>query len=89
MTNAQDSAARPREVVVDGKRVKVVDMHAHCTVPEAAALMGVQGGPGGFPALLLPNYQLRLDDMDVQGIDVEALSINPYWSRPTATFRPK
>src|SRR5215831_7688304 len=27
--------ARRREVVVGGKRVKTVDVHAHCAVPEA------------------------------------------------------
>src|SRR5258705_13209928 len=30
---------RRREVVVNGKRVKTVDVHAHCIVPEAAALI--------------------------------------------------
>jgi aminocarboxymuconate-semialdehyde decarboxylase len=45
---------RRREVVVNGKRVKTIDVHAHCCVPKA---------------------------MDAQGIDVEALSINPYWYR--------
>lgn len=68
--------ARPREVVVNGNRVRVVDMHAHCSVPEATGLMGVESG---WSALLLANYRRRLDDMDQQGIDVEALSINPYW----------
>lgn len=29
-----------REVVVSGKRVKTIDVHAHCIVPEAAKLMG-------------------------------------------------
>jgi hypothetical protein len=28
-----------RQVVVSGKRAKVVDVHAHCAVPEALALM--------------------------------------------------
>ena len=28
-------------MVVNGTRVKVVDMHAHCSVPEAASLMGI------------------------------------------------
>jgi len=65
-----------REVVVDGKRVRVVDMHAHCSVPAATALMGMSSG---WPALDLASYRERLDDMDQQGIDVEALSINPYW----------
>ena len=31
--------ARRREVVVNGKRVKTVDVHAHCIVPAAAALI--------------------------------------------------
>ena len=31
---------RRREVVVSGKRVKTVDVHAHCAVPAAMALMG-------------------------------------------------
>ena len=28
-----------REVVISGKRVKTVDVHAHCIVPEAAQLI--------------------------------------------------
>ena len=28
-----------REVVVSGKRVKTIDVHAHCIVPEAAQLI--------------------------------------------------
>ena len=31
---------RRREVVVNGRRVKTVDIHAHCAVPEANALVG-------------------------------------------------
>src|SRR6476659_8234437 len=65
-----------REVVVNGQRVKVVDLHAHCAVPEAMALLGHQVG---VPALLLANVDQRLRAMDEQGIDVQALSINPYW----------
>ncbi len=71
---ASAQAPRRREVVVDGRRVKIVDVHAHCAVPEAMALMGRQVSP---EALLVS--QDRLGAMDAQGIDVEALSINPYW----------
>ena len=68
--------ARPkREVVVSGKRVKTVDVHAHCGVPEAMALMGQKPAA----SLLMTQPQDRLRAMDAQGIDVEALSINPYW----------
>ena len=71
---------RRRRVLVSGERVRVVDMHAHCFIPEAAALMGVRNGmQDGFPALLLANSQTRIMAMDQQGIDVEALSINPFW----------
>jgi len=31
-----------REVIVNGKRVRTVDVHAHCHIPEANALMGLK-----------------------------------------------
>src|SRR3974377_2618821 len=67
-----------REVVVTGKRVKTVDVHAHCIVPEAAAVIN---HPLEAPGLLWSNLADRIQEMDVEGIDVEALSINPYWYR--------
>jgi aminocarboxymuconate-semialdehyde decarboxylase len=67
---------RRREVVVSGRRVKTVDVHAHCAVPAAMALMGRKLET---EALLMTDTQERLRAMDAQGIDVEALSINPYW----------
>jgi aminocarboxymuconate-semialdehyde decarboxylase len=66
---------RRREVVVNGKRVRTVDAHAHCHVPEANALMG-QKAP--LPSLVISPE--RIEAMDEQGIDIEALSINPvFW----------
>ena len=72
-----------REVVVAGKRVKTVDVHAHCCVPKA---MAVIGHPLEAPGLLMDGsaqgpdqLATRIAAMDAQGIDVEALSINPYW----------
>ena len=72
---------RRREVVVNGKHVKTVDIHAHCAVPEALALMGLKlGGPSLRPDLdMVSQVSVRLQAMDEQGIDVEALSINPNW----------
>jgi len=67
-------APRRREVVVSGRRVKTVDVHAHCGVPEAMALMGLKVAPA---SLVVASE--RIHRMDEQGIDVEALSINPYW----------
>jgi aminocarboxymuconate-semialdehyde decarboxylase len=73
--------ARRREVVVNGKRVKTVDIHAHCAVPEALALMNLKlGGPSLRPDLdMVSEVALRLKAMDEQGVDIEALSINPNW----------
>src|SRR5205823_10619358 len=69
---------RRREVVVDGKRVKTVDIHAHTIVPEAAAVIN---HPLEAPGLLWSNVSDRIQEMDAEGIDVEALSINPFWYR--------
>jgi aminocarboxymuconate-semialdehyde decarboxylase len=74
----QHAHARRREVVVNGKRVKTVDVHAHCIVPAAASLIS---HPLEAPALLMADTSTRIAAMDTQGIDVEALSINPYWYR--------
>jgi aminocarboxymuconate-semialdehyde decarboxylase len=70
------AGSRRREVVVSGRRVKTVDVHAHCAVPEAMALMGLTVSPS---SLLMAQPAGRLRAMDAQGIDVEALSINAYW----------
>src|SRR5712664_3045963 len=75
--------ARRREVMVGGRRVKTVDVHAHCAVAEAMALMGMTLGapaPPTRPELsMVTHVSERMRAMDEQGIDVEALSINPYW----------
>ena len=72
---------RRREVVVAGKRVKTVDIHAHCAVPEALALMGhkLAGQQLRTDLDMAAEVALRIKVMDDQGIDVEALSINPTW----------
>jgi aminocarboxymuconate-semialdehyde decarboxylase len=71
-----------REVVVNGKRVKTVNIHAHCAVPKALALMNLKlDGPSLRPDLDVDGdaVALRLRTMDEQGIDIEAVSINPNW----------
>jgi aminocarboxymuconate-semialdehyde decarboxylase len=81
-TNASQAQTSPggrrRQVVVSGRRVKTVDVHAHCVIPEALKLLGLkledQRGPG-----LGEVGTRRIAEMDEQGIDVEALSINPQW----------
>src|SRR5690606_34799289 len=71
---------RRRQVIVGGRRVKTIDVHAHCVIPEALKLLGLkledQRGPG-----IGEVGTRRLAEMDEQGIDVEAISINPQWYR--------
>ena len=75
---APNPQTRRREVVVNGKRVKTIDVHAHCIVPAAAAIIN---HPLESPGLLMHDTSTRIAAMDAQGIDVEVLSINPYWYR--------
>jgi predicted TIM-barrel fold metal-dependent hydrolase len=70
----QQDAAR-RQVVVAGRRVRTVDVHAHCAFPEVMALMNRQRSAQD-PLIMGPE---RFRQMDARGIDVAALSINPYW----------
>ncbi|HKW94664.1 MAG TPA: hypothetical protein VJX92_22455, partial [Methylomirabilota bacterium] len=52
MMTAAHAQPRRREVLVGGRRVKTVDVHAHCAVPEALALMNLKlGGPSLRPDL--------------------------------------
>ena len=51
---SRNPAPRRREVVVNGKRVKTVDVHAHCIVPAAAALIN---HPLEAPGLLMHDTQ--------------------------------
>ena len=61
--------AHPRwEVVVAGKRIKTVDVHAHCIVPDAAKVIN---HPLEAPGLLWSNVGDRLAHMDRSGVRSE------------------
>src|SRR3954451_24977492 len=66
--------AKRREVVVSGRRVKTIDVHAHCVFPEVMDMMGLKYRP---PQLVVGADRFKA--MDEQGIDMEAISINPFW----------
>src|SRR6266481_1149167 len=78
----QATPAKRREVFVGGKRVKVVDMHAHCVVPEVwdvvkdTPLASSAGNRARGPNVMGPD---RLKSLDDRGIDVQVLSINGFW----------
>ncbi len=81
--SAQSRAAR-REVMVDGQRVRTVDIHCHCAIPETLEL--VKGTPMERRVASTtrspqnnPPLEARIAEMDAEGIDVEAMSINAWW----------
>lgn len=91
----QRAAAQPgasskrREVSLGGRRVMTIDVHSHVRVPEAWDLVKDSIGTKGSPAdktqanseglANIRNVEKRLEDLDEMGIDVQAVSINPFW----------
>jgi predicted TIM-barrel fold metal-dependent hydrolase len=82
---AQPATARALPVMINGKRVKTIDVHSHCHFHEAVNLMGeeaksvlpqTKGAQEHFIVI-----EERLKGMDAQAIDMEVLSINPFWYR--------
>jgi aminocarboxymuconate-semialdehyde decarboxylase len=68
-----------RRVSIGGRPVRVVDGHAHCVVPVQHLTKGTpleKMGGGAASNLLGPE---RLQIMDRQGVDVQALTINNFW----------
>jgi predicted TIM-barrel fold metal-dependent hydrolase len=81
--HAQGGPAR-RPVTVGGKRVKTIDVHSHCLFQEATALMGEAAAKALVPSINnAPEAYLvieqRLKAMDSQAVDMEVLSVNPFW----------
>jgi aminocarboxymuconate-semialdehyde decarboxylase len=84
----QGAAATPaapvkrREVSIGGRRAKVIDVHAHCVIPEVweivkgTSLAGSAEGRARGPNVMGPE---RIAAIDRLGIDVQVLSINGYW----------
>ena len=74
------ASAQParKEIRVGGKRVKVVDVHAHCMFPEITQRLPGAKAPRIAPPTLVLGPE-RFAAMDERGIDVQALSVNFYW----------
>src|ERR1700761_5485957 len=67
-----------------GKRVKTIDVHSHCHFREAGALLGADAAKFQVPpvngaAEAFIEIDKRLAAMDAQAVDMEVLSINPFW----------
>ena len=68
----------PKRVSVGGRRVSIVDLHAHCVFPEVSSRVPGINAPRVAPPTLVLGPE-RLAAMDERGIDVQALSVNAYW----------
>lgn len=81
VSEGSNRGAQPRSaigsgpVVVGGRRVKTIDMHAHCEIPGIREMMGGKTSTDGGQ-IIGPE---RLRQMDDQRLDVAVLSINPFW----------
>jgi predicted TIM-barrel fold metal-dependent hydrolase len=83
-----DFGKKHAPVVINGHRIKTIDVHAHCFFHETVAMAGpgvsVNGAVKGGPQFYIPNNDAdavawRLGNMDAKGVDMEVLSINPFW----------
>lgn len=81
---AQERAVSRGPTVLGGRRVRTIDMHAHLLVPEVYPLIEsderADSDIGAFlrspMAPRLTSIDGRLEDMDRQGIDVQALTLH-------------
>ena len=84
-------AAAPKRtpLIIRGQRARTVDVHAHCYFQAALDLMGADAKAVLPPVKGVPEHFLqvdaqmaaRLDAMERMGIDLQVLSINPFWYR--------
>ena len=82
MAAAQAPAAR-RRAMLGGRRITVIDIHAHHFVPEVIDIvrgtpleMEFKGQAGNKDRYLGPGW---LQYMDKEGIDISVLNMNPWW----------
>ena len=71
-----------REAFINGKRVRTVDVHAHCFVPEVWDLVKdtplAAAAKGNLTGNIVLGNPQRLYDMDAQGIDYQVININAW-----------
>ena len=77
--HAQQPVRQKLPVMVGGKRVKTIDVHAHCHFREAGALLGADAAAAQLPpvngaAEAFIEVDKRLAAMDAQAVDLEVLS---------------
>ncbi|RYY52974.1 MAG: hypothetical protein EOO24_64690, partial [Comamonadaceae bacterium] len=83
MAQGTPPAPQAPAVLRSGRRVKTIDTHTHCYFQEAIDLMGADAKGVLPPVKGVPEHFITLDKrlaaMDAQGVDMQVLSINPFW----------
>ena len=83
--HAQPGRSIHLPVTVGGKHVRTIDVHSHCLFHEAVDMMGpdaaaivppINGNKNGEIWIAVDQ---RMKTMDSMAIDMEVLSINPFW----------
>jgi aminocarboxymuconate-semialdehyde decarboxylase len=67
-----------KQVMIGGRRMRVVDIHAHCVIPASGDVVRGSGIEGDYPRFQILGPE-RIAAMDGRGIDYQVLSINQYW----------
>ncbi|HEY7447154.1 MAG TPA: amidohydrolase family protein, partial [Vicinamibacterales bacterium] len=84
LTAFQAAQTTRRQVMLGGRRVTVVDVHAHTFVPEVwelvknTPLAEIAKNNLTGPIALGPGMAARLEYMDKQGIDYQAINVNAW-----------
>jgi aminocarboxymuconate-semialdehyde decarboxylase len=78
------SASTRREVFVDGQRIRTIDIHCHCSIPGTLGLVQGSSLERRVRSTISnqannPPAESRIAHMDLAGIDVQVMSINPWW----------
>ncbi|QWD74731.1 amidohydrolase family protein [Polynucleobacter sp. TSB-Sco08W16] len=87
LAHAADTETKKRvtPVFINGKRIKTIDVHAHCMFQDAIDLMGEDAASVPPPTKGVPEHFIKINErikaMEAQGIDMQVLSVNPYWYR--------
>ena len=84
-------SSTPRPVSVNGKRMTVIDMHAHCQLSSVWSLVEGReelGGGNPYEGQLkkVEDISVRLKQMDAMGTDIEVLSIGGEQHFPWAEY---
>lgn len=79
------AAGRRQAVAVNGKAVKTIDVHSHCIFAETLPLVNndrsIMANTVRGSEETLIQVEQRLAAMDAQRVDMEVLSVNPFWYR--------